>query len=1036
METDYLRYAPLAFRTDYLISAFVHSLSGRCVTENECLSSTILNDTWWIFNDECVNTCPPKYMRVPRERGWCYFCDENCKKVCTGETVTSLADAQTYQGCTYINGSLSIKIDSKSTADELEANFGMIEEIEGYLKIHRSHPLTTLEFFKKLRVIHGKTLENRRHALIVFENQNLHKLWNWDNFTLDIRNGTISFHYNPQLCLSEIKKLASLTGSRYQDMDVSPYSNGDKTACNYIDLKVTITKLTSTNVTLTWEKYSNIIGYLLYYIEDPTGNITIYDERDECDTTGWNSIFTPNSFTQVTNLKPYTQYAYYIKTYNSSSLGSQTHIKRFVTLSDDPSVLLDVKVISTNDNSVTLSWKPPRHTNGLLSFYDIVAYYEEDDDELLLERNYCDFPQGIRSKRIETPTPEVPVNTTFNTTCCAKEQKLSTGTFDTLCDKLETVSLISTESKVCKNYMYSIKGKDRKLLSENNTLDMILMQTNDTRLIVKPLRHYAMYVFVLRACNSESPLQCSSPIMISQRTSKKDEADDIPPGLTVTVKKYDAFVKWSEPRNPNSLIVSYHIQHNRIDLQHSQILTECITRRKYMLNNYGHQLGNFLPGKYSLKVKAFSLAGGGRFSESVEFEIYAPSSNSMIVSIIAPIIIVIFITVTLALVYYYYHRRKHRFDHLHLITNVNPDYAGPTYIEDEWEMDREDLIVSKELGQGTFGMVYSGFIKSKNRPCAVKTINEHTNVHEKMVFLNEASVMKSFSEAHHVVKLLGVVSKGEPPLVVMELMARGDLKSFLRRSRDSSTTITCAEMYRMAAEIADGMMYLAAKKFVHRDLAARNCMVAADHTVKIGDFGMTRDIYETDYYRKESRGLMPVRWMAPESLADGVFTTDSDVWSYGVVLWEMATLAEQPYQGLANEQVLQFVIAQGTLERPPECPDLLYEIIEVCFRWRPNNRPRFEDIVEKLEPNIGQNFRLVSFYHSAGGEEYRMNTKTRVYNPPALAVPLDRNKRIRWKTSEEDLSLYSSFESNRPTPLLSSIQHQSKTSLSDDDSYR
>lgn len=208
-------------------------------------------------------------------------------------------------------------------------------------------------------------------------------------------------------------------------------------------------------------------------------------------------------------------------------------------------------------------------------------------------------------------------------------------------------------------------------------------------------------------------------------------------------------------------------------------------------------------------------------------------------------------------------------------------------------------------------MVYNGLIKPTNIPCAVKTMNEHAALHDRLDFLNEASVMKTFNNSHHVVRLLGVVSRGEPPLVIMELMERGDLKSYLRRSRDSSNNITCAEMYKMAAEIADGMAYLAAKKFVHRDLAARNCMVAADRTVKIGDFGMARDIYETDYYKKESKGLLPVRWMAPESLADGVFTSDSDVWSYGIVLWEMATLAEQPYQGLSNEEVLQFVISKG-----------------------------------------------------------------------------------------------------------------------------
>ncbi|KAJ8374615.1 hypothetical protein SKAU_G00051950 [Synaphobranchus kaupii] len=188
----------------------------------------------------------------------------------------------------------------------------------------------------------------------------------------------------------------------------------------------------------------------------------------------------------------------------------------------------------------------------------------------------------------------------------------------------------------------------------------------------------------------------------------------------------------------------------------------------------------------------------------------------------------------------------------------------------------------RELGQGSFGMVYEGIAKDivKGEPetrVAVKTVNESASLRERIEFLNEASVMKAFS-CHHVVRLLGVVSKGQPTLVVMELMTHGDLKSYLRCLRPDSENNpgrpppTLKEMIQMAAEIADGMAYLNAKKFVHRDLAARNCMVAEDYTVKIGDFGMTRDIYETDYYRKGGKGLLPVRWMAPESLKDGVFT--------------------------------------------------------------------------------------------------------------------------------------------------------------------
>lgn len=239
--------------------------------------------------------------------------------------------------------------------------------------------------------------------------------------------------------------------------------------------------------------------------------------------------------------------------------------------------------------------------------------------------------------------------------------------------------------------------------------------------------------------------------------------------------------------------------------------------------------------------------------------------------------------------------------------------------------------------------------------------------------------MKAF-HTPHVVQLLGVVSKGDPPLVVMELMAMGDLKGYLRAHRpdgavgpdgEAPVPPSVRQILQMAIEIADGMAYLSMKKFVHRDLAARNCMVAGDMTVKIGDFGMTRDIYERDYYRKGDKGLLPVRWMSPESLKDGVFTTSNDVFSYGVVLWEMATLASQPYQGLSNDQVLRYVIDGGVMERPENCPDKLYQLMRRCWEHRPSNRPTFLDIVEMLLEDVNNSFGKNSFYFSEEGEALR-----------------------------------------------------------------
>ena len=256
--------------------------------------------------------------------------------------------------------------------------------------------------------------------------------------------------------------------------------------------------------------------------------------------------------------------------------------------------------------------------------------------------------------------------------------------------------------------------------------------------------------------------------------------------------------------------------------------------------------------------------------------------------------------------------------------------------------------------------------------CAVKTVNDRASARDKIEFLQEASLMKAFS-CHHVVKLLGVVSTGSPVYVCMELMPLGDLKNYLRKCRTDCEggaehpLPSKALVHLMSCQIADGMAYLAAKKYVHRDLAGRNCMLAADLTVKIGDFGMTRDVYETDYYRKGGKGKVPVRWMAPESLRDGIFSSQSDVWSFGVVLWEIVTLGEQPYQGYGNEKVVAFVKGGGNPGKPENCPEDLFSVMSLCWSWHQKARPTFGEVIDSLLPEIedtemGSRFKKYSYY--------------------------------------------------------------------------
>lgn len=245
---------------------------------------------------------------------------------------------------------------------------------------------------------------------------------------------------------------------------------------------------------------------------------------------------------------------------------------------------------------------------------------------------------------------------------------------------------------------------------------------------------------------------------------------------------------------------------------------------------------------------------------------------------------------------------------------------------DKWEISRNSVVINRKLGEGAFGTVYGGETNFPDKgwvAVAVKTLKIGSSTEEKLDFLSEAEVMKRFDHKN-IIKLLGVCTKEEPIYTIMEFMLYGDLKTFLLARRhlvndktiEESDEISSKKLTLMALDVARGLSYLAQLKYVHRDVASRNCLINAQRIVKLADFGMTRPMFENDYYKFTRKGMLPVRWMSPESLALGVFTPASDVWSYGVLLYEIITFGSFPYQGMTNSEVLEYVKSGHTVTIP------------------------------------------------------------------------------------------------------------------------
>ncbi|XP_036827685.1 protein tyrosine kinase 2aa isoform X6 [Oncorhynchus mykiss] len=263
----------------------------------------------------------------------------------------------------------------------------------------------------------------------------------------------------------------------------------------------------------------------------------------------------------------------------------------------------------------------------------------------------------------------------------------------------------------------------------------------------------------------------------------------------------------------------------------------------------------------------------------------------------------------------------------------------------DYEIQRDRIELGRCIGEGQFGDVHQGVYNSPENPTlnvAIKTCKNCTSDSVREKFLQEALTMRQFDHPH-IVKLIGVITEN-PVWIIMELCTMGELRSFLQVRKynlDLSTLILFSH------QLSTALAYLESKRFVHRDIAARNVLVSSTDCVMLGDFGLSRYMEDSSYY-KASKGKLPIKWMAPESINFRRFTSASDVWMFGVCMWEILMYGIKPFQGVKNNDVIGRIENGERLAMPHNCPPTLYSLMTKCWAYDPSKRPRFTELKTQL----------------------------------------------------------------------------------------
>ncbi|XP_028855694.1 ephrin type-B receptor 3-like isoform X6 [Denticeps clupeoides] len=491
---------------------------------------------------------------------------------------------------------------------------------------------------------------------------------------------------------------------------------------------------------------------------------------------------------------------------------------------------------------------------------------------------------------------------------------------------------------------------------------------------ISNLQAHTQYSFEIQAFNGVSGKSPSTPQSASVNITTNQAAPSAIPTVHLLGATANTMsLSWLPPERPNGIILDYEIKYHEKD--QGEAIAHTMTAQRSSARIEGLKPAT----PYVVQVRARTVAGYGRYSSPADFStnLLAPETDArvqeqlpLIVGSAAAGLVFIIAVVVIAIVCLRKQRNGSESEYTEklqqykspIVTPGMKVYIDPFTYEDPNEAVREfakeiDIScvkIEEVIGAGEFGEVCRGRLKLPGRReiiVAIKTLKVGYTERQRRDFLSEASIMGQFDHPN-IIRLEGVVTKSRPVMIVTEFMENGALDSFLRLNDGQFTVIQLVGMLR---GIAAGMKYLSDMNYVHRDLAARNILVNSNLVCKVSDFGLSRFLEDdpTDpTYTSSLGGKIPIRWTAPEAIAYRKFTSASDVWSYGIVMWEVMSYGERPYWDMSNQDVINAVEQDYRLPPPMDCPTALHQLMLDCWVKERNLRPKFAQIVNTLDKLI------------------------------------------------------------------------------------